>query len=305
MTRLAPIALVGFGEVGQILAQDLLRTAVGRIAIYDTAFADRASKPSRAVAPPQADDLSVYSMSSHSPLIPAACAPNAVRGARLVISAVTAAQTLEAARSVVTGLSPGAFYLDLNSCAPGQKRAAAEVIEAAGARYVEAAVMSPIGPKRIASPMLLGGPHAAAFAELARPLGFAGAQNVSDQIGHASAIKMCRSVIIKGIEALLTESMLTARYYGVEQVVLTSLSDLLPLPDWNETAQYMIARSLEHGLRRAEEMREAARTVEQAGVAPTMSRAIAERQDWAAGHRGALSPDLGAMLDAIIRDGAE
>jgi 3-hydroxyisobutyrate dehydrogenase-like beta-hydroxyacid dehydrogenase len=105
--------------------------------------------------------------------------------------------------------------------------------------------------------------------------------------------------MIKGVEALLTESMLAARHYGVEQVVLDSLSDLLPLPDWNETAQYMISRSLEHGTRRAEEMREAARTVEEAGVAGLMSRAIAERQDWAAGHKDALSADLAAMLDAI------
>ena len=106
-------------------------------------------------------------------------------------------------------------------------------------------------------------------------------------------------MVIKGVEALLTESLLAARHYGVEQVVLDSLSDLLPLPNWNKTAQYMISRSLEHGSRRAEEMREAARTVEEAGVAGLMSRAIAERQDWAAGHKAALSPDLAAMLDAI------
>src|SRR5436190_1680860 len=108
--------------------------------------------------------------------------------------------------------------------------------------------------------------------------------------------------MIKGVEALLTESMLAARHYGVEQVVLDSLSDLLPLPDWTATAQYMIARSLEHGTRRAEEMREAARTVEEAGVTPLMSRAIAERQDWAAGYKGALDDDLKAMLDAINKD---
>ena len=108
--------------------------------------------------------------------------------------------------------------------------------------------------------------------------------------------------MIKGVEALLTESMLAARYYGVEQIVLDSLSDLLPLPEWNKTAQYMISRSLEHGARRAEEMREAARTVAEAGIAPLMSDAIAKRQDWAADYRGALSPDLIAMLDAVTRD---
>lgn len=286
MTNLTRIALIGFGEVGQTLAEDLAGKA--DLAAWDTAFPDPDSIPSRAL-------LRFQVRAAES-------APDAVRGAQLVVSAVTAARDLDAARSVGEGLEPGAFFLDLNSCSPGQKTASAEAIHAAGGRYVEAAVMSPIGPKRIASPMLLGGPHAADFLDAAHGLGFTGATAYSEVIGQAAATKLCRSVMIKGVEALLTESLLAARHYGVEQVVLDSLSDLLPLPDWNRTAQYMISRSLEHGTRRAEEMREAARTVAEAQVPPLMSRAIAERQDWAAGHRGALSDDLAAMLDAINRD---
>ncbi len=281
------IALIGFGEVGQILAQDLAKASIADVMVWDVAFTDQASRPSRALP--------------HHAVRAAASAPDAVRGAQLVISAVTADQDLAAAASVGPGLDAGAFFLDLNSCSPGQKVASARAVEQAGGRYVESAVMSPIGAKRIASPMLLGGPHAAAFLALAEPLGFAGARAYSEVIGQAAATKLCRSVMIKGVEALLTESMLAARHYGVEQVVLDSLSDLLPLADWNATAQYMISRSLEHGTRRAEEMREAARTVAEAGVSPLMSAAIAERQDWAAGHGGAVSPDLLAMLDAINR----
>ena len=286
MSDLRRIALIGFGEVGQTLAQDLAGKA--DLSAWDLAFADPDSTPSRALPRFQ---------------IPAAgSATEAVRGAQLVISAVTAAQDLEAARSVAAALEPGAFFLDLNSCSPAQKVASAEVVEAAQGRYVEAAVMSPIGPKRIASPMLLGGPHAAAFLAAAGGLGFDGASAYSQVIGQAAATKLCRSVMIKGLEALLTESMLAARHYGVEQVVLDSLSDLLPLPDWNATARYMISRALEHGARRAEEMREAARTVDEAGVPPTLSHAIAERQDWAAQYRGAISDDLAAMLDSINKD---
>lgn len=277
------VALIGFGEVGQTLAQDLAGKA--ELSVWDVAFADPRSIPSRA--------LSRFDIRAGQD------APDAVRGAQLVISAVTAAQDLEAARSVGPGLDPGAVFLDLNSCSPGQKRGSAEAIHAAAGRYVEAAVMSPIHPKRIASPMLLGGPHAKDFLSCAKSLGFAGASAYSEVIGQAAATKLCRSVMIKGVEALLTESMLAARHYGVEQVVLDSLSDLLPLPDWNRTAQYMISRSLEHGTRRAEEMREAARTVEEAGVPAPMSQAIAERQDWAAAYKGALNDDLKTMLDAI------
>jgi len=224
-----------------------------------------------------------------------------VRDAELVISAVTAASDLDAARSVISGLEAGTFYLDVNSVSPGMKQACSEIIDGAGGRYVEAAVMTPIAPKRIASSMLLGGPHAADFITRAQPPGFSGAKVFSQIIGQASATKMCRSVIIKGTEALLLESMIAARHYGVETTVLDSLSDLMPVGDWDRLARYMISRALEHGTRRAEEMRESAKTVAEAGLAPLMTTATAQREDWAAAQKEALAyaNDLGALLDAI------
>jgi 3-hydroxyisobutyrate dehydrogenase-like beta-hydroxyacid dehydrogenase len=222
--------------------------------------------------------------------------------AELILCAVTAASDLDAARAMAGAIGAGAFYVDMNSASPGVKQKAAQIVDAAGGRYVEAAVMTPIAPRRLASPTLLGGPHAAAYMPRAKALGF-NVSVASDEIGRASATKMCRSVIIKGMEALLTESMISARYYGVEKEVLASLSDLLPVPDWPKLARYMISRGLEHGVRRAEEMREVAKTVEEAGLEPLMSAACAERQDWAALHKGALSEaDLGAMLDALLKD---
>ena len=227
-------------------------------------------------------------------------ATDAVKDAELVICAVTAASDVDAAKSVAPGLPRGAFYLDVNSVSPGVKQTCAKIVEDAGGRYVESAVMTPIGPKRIASSMLLGGPHARDFLEGARSLGFTGAKPFSDIVGQASATKMCRSVIIKGMESLLAESMLSARHYGVEKIVLESLSDLLPAGDWEKIASYFISRTLEHGVRRAEEMREAAHTVTEAGIAPLMALATAEREEWAAAFKSALdAPDLGAMLDAI------
>jgi 3-hydroxyisobutyrate dehydrogenase-like beta-hydroxyacid dehydrogenase len=160
--------------------------------------------------------------------------------------------------------------------------------------------MSPIHPKRAASPMLFGGPHAAEFLPIARQLGFIGASVFSDQIGSASAAKMCRSVIVKGMEALLGESLLAARRYGVEGAVLESLGSLLNCDDWRAQARYMISRSLVHGRRRAEEMREVARTVGEAGFEPRMSSACAVWQDWASAHRAAAAhEDLDDMLDSM------
>ncbi len=282
------VALIGFGEVGQIIAADLKRINFPEIVAYDPLFEQKESGPSKALTARTA-------IAAPDPIA-------AVSNAELVISCVTAAQDIEAAKSVAPGLPQGAFYLDVNSVSPAMKQACARVINDAGGHYIEAAVMSPFGTKRIASPMLLGGAFADDFLERAQPIGFTGATAYSPSIGQASATKMCRSVIIKGMEALLTESLLTARHNGVEEAVLDSLSDLLPVGDWPALARYMISRSLEHGTRRAEELREAAATMQDAGVDPLMSLAIAQRQDWAAAHKDALAEDdLGDMLDAVLK----
>lgn len=290
---LPAIALIGYGEVGQILAVDLHAAGARDLVIWDRLFPVLASAPSRAAASAKARI--------------AASMAEAVTGRSLVVSAVTAANCVPAADEASGSISPGAFYFDLNSVAPQTKCAAAAIVEAGGGRYIEAAVMSPIAPKRIGSPLLIGGPHAAAFEPLARKLGFTGARVFDSVLGRASAAKMCRSVMIKGLEALLAESLLAARRYGVEQAVLESLRDLSANEDWERTAAYMIARSLAHGRRRAEEMREAARAVADAGVEPLMSLACATRQDWAAARRPQRFPDsLAELLDAVLAaSGAE
>jgi 3-hydroxyisobutyrate dehydrogenase-like beta-hydroxyacid dehydrogenase len=278
------VAFIGLGEVGRILADDLSMKGV-TLSAWDLKFTDPKSGPT--------------SLARTMELHAAQTAAEAVAQADLVISAVTAAQTLAAAKSA-TGLKPGAIYLDLNSASPGVKREASETIHAAGGRYVEAAVMSPFPPKRIATAMLFGGPHAEAFLPEAKSLGFTGASFFSAELGQASAAKMCRSVMVKGIEALLSESLLAAREYGVEATVLKSLDDLFPGPDWPTLARYMISRTLEHGTRRAEEMREAARTISEAGLDPHMSAATAERQAWAPQFVQAVEhEDLDGMLDAM------
>lgn len=274
MSTIDRVCLLGFGEVGQILADDLPQAGVTALAAWDIKFPDADSIPSRGLAGRR--------------VTPGADAPHAADGADLVISAVTADQTLEAALAAAPGLKPGSFYLDMNSASPATKIAAARRVEEAGGRYVEAAVMSPVPAKRRATPMLLGGPHAEAFLPAAGALGMAGATVYSDRLGKASAAKMCRSVMVKGVEALLAEAVLAARHYGVEDTVLDSLNDLFPGPDWSRLSRYMISRSVEHGVRRAEEMREAARTVEEAGVDPLMTAACATRQQWAADNADAF-----------------
>jgi len=201
----------------------------------------------------------------------------AVADADVVVSAVTASATRAAIESIASAVKRGAIVLDINSASPGTKTGCAAVIAKRGGRYVEAAVMTSVPPHGISTPMLLGGPHARAATPVLAALGFA-VTPVSDEYGVASAIKMCRSVIVKGMEAIVIESFLTARRYGVEREVLASLAETFPGINWEEQGSRFWKRVVQHGRRRAEEMREAAVTVREAGVASTMAVAIADTQ---------------------------
>jgi 3-hydroxyisobutyrate dehydrogenase-like beta-hydroxyacid dehydrogenase len=148
--------------------------------------------------------------------------------------------------------------------------------------------------------MLLGGPHASEFVSVGEVLGFSALRAYSDTVGRAAATKLCRSVIVKGLEALVTESMLAARAYGVEDDVLDSLGNIVPVADWPAYAAYLMSRSTDHGIRRAEEMDEAAATVAEAGVQPLMSRATARRQEWSGRlHVDAAGLGAGDLADLL------
>ena len=202
--------------------------------------------------------------------------------ATLIMSAVTASNTLAVAQEIARTIRPGTVFLDLNSASPGTKQRAASLIEAAGGKYVEAGVMTSVPPYGLAVPMLVGGCHAAALADRLRTFGF-DITPVSKKIGVASATKMSRSIMIKGLEALVIESYSTARKYGVEDAMIATLQETFPSIDWHKQGAYFFSRVVQHGKRRAEEMREAANTVHEAGFAPTMAAAIAEKHDWIAG----------------------
>jgi 3-hydroxyisobutyrate dehydrogenase-like beta-hydroxyacid dehydrogenase len=294
------IALIGYGEVGRILAEDL-RVQGREVTAFDLKLQREATAtPLRAHA------------AAHGVRLADGPAP-AVAGAELVISAVTASQTVAVAQAAAPGLASGAFFLDFNSASPGAKAEAAQVVNAAGGRYVEGAVMTSVPPYRIRVPLLLGGPQAAALAPLLNALGF-DAKVASEQLGVASATKMCRSIMIKGLEAMVIESFTTARHYGVEDAVIASLQETFPGIDWEKQGAYFFQRVIEHGRRRSEEVREVAQTVREAGLEPWSAAGTAERQAYIAdladagvfGVRGAQgfarSADWRVEADRLLAD---
>jgi 3-hydroxyisobutyrate dehydrogenase-like beta-hydroxyacid dehydrogenase len=201
----------------------------------------------------------------------------ALSGAPLVFSVVTADQAEAAALAALPGLADNALFFDCNSCAPQTKTRAASQVEAAGGRYVDVAVMSPVHPRLHRAPLLISGPHADAAAAALRSLDMAPKVH-EGPVGSSSAIKMIRSVMIKGLEALACECALAGRAAGVDAIVLASLDETFPGFDWKTRVAYMLERMMTHGVRRAAEMREVALTVDELGLDGAMSRGAAAWQ---------------------------
>lgn len=264
--RLQRVALIGFGEAGAILGAELVGSGCD-VATYDILLDDPKARSEMLARAERARVRAAESFAA------------AVAGADLIISAVTASSSGDVAALAGKHLGRGQLFLDINSVSPAKKQSSCKAVEASGADYVESAVMAPVPPYRLKVPMLLGGRRAESAALQLTRLGM-NARAISSDIGVASAVKMCRSVIIKGIESLAVESMLAARHFGAEEQVLASLSETFPGMGWDkDLPDYLISRVAEHGRRRADEMREVARTLQDAGFEPLMARAIAQRQD--------------------------
>jgi 3-hydroxyisobutyrate dehydrogenase-like beta-hydroxyacid dehydrogenase len=275
------IGLVGYGEVGRILAEDLHELGAAKLNAYDVKLGGVYEGPLREHASGHGVKLSA----SHRAL---------AGECDLIISVVTASQAVAVAQACAPAVKLGAWFLDLNSASPGAKKRAGGFIDDAGGVYIEGAVMTSVPPYRTAVPILLGGARAGELRPKLTMLGF-DTKVVSRKIGVASATKMCRSVVIKGLEAMVIESFTAARAYGVEQQVLASLKETFPGIDWEQQGAYFFQRVIQHGRRRAEEMREVAETVREIGLQPWSASGTVERHAWMADQADAgLFGDKGA-----------
>lgn len=281
---------IGFGEAGQAIASGWREAGVTAISAWDILFSETDGDRLR-------DAAATIGVTC------AGSAAEAVRGAELIVSAVTAASSVEAAQSVKPHLLGQPFFLDINSVSPGRKQETAKLLGAA-ARYVDVAVLAPIHPARHRTPMLLAGPHAQAVAPLLAALDMRAAI-AGPEIGAAAAIKMVRSVMIKGIEALTLECFLAAARAGVVDEVAASMKNNYPGLDWTKIVPYNLERMASHGERRAAEMEESADTLRELGVEPVMTRATVKRQremgriGQQQSVRGVLKKDGPAILGAI------
>lgn len=258
------VGLIGFGEAGSTFA--LAGDWAAAAHVYDAKTECATTRDAMLAAYAQAG------------VLPARFMEDALDGVELILSLVTADQALVVAEAAAALIAPGAIFCDMNSVAPQTKQAAAQAIEAAGAHYVDVAVMAPVDPARLNVPLLLSGEKAGVAEARLRALGFAKMRVVGAEVGRASSIKMIRSVMVKGIEALTAECVLAADAADVLDEVLASLDASDKAKPWDARADYNLDRMLVHGLRRAAEMEEVVKTLEGLGTGAAMTRGTVERQ---------------------------
>jgi len=285
------LCFIGFGEAGQAIASGLRDTGIETVAAWDVLF-------------PSPEGAGLKKAGEAMGARVATSAADAARGADIIVSAVTAASSFEAARSVEPHLTGNPYFLDINSVSPGRKKDTEKLLEGK-ARYVDVAILAPIHPARHQTPVLLAGPHAQAVMPLLiDELEMRGAI-AGDEVGQAAGLKMIRSVMIKGMEALTLECFLAARRYGIVDEVAASLKNNYPTLDWNKVIEYNIERMASHGVRRADEMDQVAATLRELGIDPLMATATSTRQREMGqigkepAVRKTLKEGRAAMLDAI------
>ena len=285
------LCFIGFGEAGQAIASGLRDTGIETVAAWDILF-------------PAAEGANLKQAGETMGARVASSAADAARGADIIVSAVTAASSLEAARSVEPHLTGTPYFLDINSVSPGRKKETEKLL-GGKARYVDVAILAPIHPARHQTPLLLAGPHAETVMPLLiDELDMRGAI-AGGEVGQAAGLKMIRSVMIKGIEALTLECFLAAKRYGIVDEVAASLNNNYPTLDWNKVIEYNIERMASHGVRRADEMDQVAATLHELGIEPLMASATSTRQREMGliGKepvvRKTLKEGRAAMLDAI------
>lgn len=266
------IALLGFGEAGSAIARGLCAeggwrgmprpgdNAPRRLIAIDTAL----DQDARGLALGKAARvLDVAIEGTYG---------EALRDADLVICAVPGEHALAAAQSAAPLLKPGAHYLDLCTVTGRMSDEDRAAIEAGGATYIDIAVMGGFFKQGIKAPMLAAGQAVEPVVAWMNDNGFE-VRVLGPRPGSASSVKMLRSVLIKGVEALGVEALVTAQRQGILEEVLDCLGDADQMP-FRDFIAMLVQTHIVHAHRRWEEMGLVGRTLRETGVDPLMTEAI-------------------------------
>lgn len=277
------IGFLGYGEAARAFHEGLARDGLTFLA-YDIKLADPESGMREAMIGRGAEPCS-----SVAGLV----------DADWIFSAVTADQSLLAIEPLLPHLRQGQVVIDVNSVSPDRKRVTSARVEQAGALYLDMAVMAPVHPRRHQTPVLVAGRNASRLLPDLLDLGFSGSV-AGDKPGAATAIKMVRSLFVKGLEAITVETLLAAEASGCFHEILGSISGSFPGLDWPRFAEYQFERTTTHGRRRAAEMRESAATLDALGLHGALADAIADVQEAMGGGGPAPGHDLHSVVRSVM-----
>jgi len=283
---------IGFGGAGFGLASGLKGAGVEEIHFHDRM---QERQPFSEVIAQRAAKIGAVQASSLAELL---------GRVDLVISCVTGAMALSVAEEAAPHLTRRHLYADVNTASPRVKEEVAAIVEAAGASFCDAAMMGAVPAYLHRVPILASGSGARSFHDAMTPLGM-NIRIIGEKAGQASAIKMFRSIFMKGLLSLFVETLTATHHYGVDETVLASIAESLDGTPFLETARMQMTKGSVNAERMAHEMEEVISTLEELGVPSGMSRASREKLLWLAGFGlrerfgGELPSTLGEVLAAM------
>lgn len=287
------LGFIGFGEAAFHIAKGLAGAGLGRIRAFDVMAKDPKAGP---LVRDRASLASVELVESLADLL-ASC--------DTVLCATSAKYALAIGREAAPFLREGTLYADLNSASPGTKKRIGEVVDAAGGRFVDAAVMELVPPHGHKVPLAVSGSGAKEFMERLSPYGMK-ISYIGEAAGSSSALKMMRSIFMKGLTALLLETLVAGRKAGVDSQIMDSISGTLDSRPIAETAKLLVTRTAIAAERRVAEMGEVMDTLEEMGLDSSASRATKAKLQWLADFDlrsvfGGTPPDsVAQVVDAIL-----
>jgi 3-hydroxyisobutyrate dehydrogenase-like beta-hydroxyacid dehydrogenase len=286
------LGFIGFGGAGFGLAQGLKGAGVAEIH-----FHDRMQE-----TPPFADVIAQRVTKTGA--VQASSLEELLGRVDLVISCVTGAMAISVAQESAPHLTRSHLYADVNTASPRVKEEVALIVEATGASFCDAAMMGAVPAHLHKVPILASGSGARSFHDTMTPFGM-NIHVIGEKAGQASAIKMFRSIFMKGLLSLFVETLTATHRYGVDETVLASIAESLDGTSFLETARMQMTKGSVNAERMAHEMEEVIATLEELGVPSGMSRASQEKLLWFAGFGlrerfgGELPSTLGEVLEAM------
>lgn len=261
------LGFIGFGEVGYEIGSGLIKEGLKEIYAFDPM---QNNEKKGAFIKERAKDAKVTLLES---------AEAVAEKCEIILSVVPGAFALDAAKSVMGKVAQGKVFADLSTSLPSTKKAIDKLVTETGGKFTDGALMASLSQAHYKVPILFAGSGSDQIINALKPYGMV-MTKISETAGDAIAIKLVRSIYMKGIAALGAEMLEAANILNVDRLVLDSLSETLNAKPFEETNNYFVIASAWHGARQVHEMEDVTKMLKDIGVEPTMTEATAKRLEW-------------------------